>query len=140
MSQSMKFLVIDDNPDSRFLLTKTLMRKFPAAAYVETGSDATATEVAAEDNVDAIIIHRTADVSGIDMVSVLRAVNPRVPIVMVSGIDRSAEAMKAGASYFLLYDEWLRLATVVGGLLTFKNPESVAPFRSGEKDSNLANA
>jgi DNA-binding response OmpR family regulator len=138
MSQLRKFLVIDDNPDSRFLLTKTLMRKFPSAAYVETGSDTTATHVAATDHLDAIILHRTADVPGLEMITLLREVNRDAPLVMVSGIDRSSEAMNAGASYFLLYDEWLRLGTVVAGLIAFKKPSSRSPFGEGEKDSSLS--
>jgi DNA-binding NtrC family response regulator len=135
-----KFLVVDDNADSRFLLTKTLMRKFPSAAIVETGDDATAAAIAASEVVDAIIIHRTGEVTGIEMVRLLRGMCPDVPIVMVSGIDRAPEARKAGASYFLLYDEWLRLGTVVTDLLQTGKAGSNSPFRAGEKTPGLSPA
>jgi hypothetical protein len=36
---------------------------------------------------------------------------------MVSGLDRSAAALKAGATVFLNYDEWLRIGTIVANLL-----------------------
>src|SRR4051812_41811809 len=115
-----KFLVIDDNADSRFLLTKTLMRKFPAAVLIECGDDGTAMSVAATERLDAIVIHRTGEITGVAMIPLLRQVAPEVPIVMVSGIDRSTEAVDAGATYFLHYDEWLRLGTVVSGILTMQ--------------------
>jgi DNA-binding NtrC family response regulator len=134
----LKFLIIDDNSDSRFLLAKTLLRKFPTAALIECGDDGTATTIAATEKLDAIVMHRTGEVTGLDMLPLLRRVSPDVPIVMVSGIDRSAAAMKAGATYFLIYDEWLRIGTVVAGLLTFKNGASLQPFAKGDEEPQLA--
>jgi DNA-binding NtrC family response regulator len=119
-----KFLIIDDNADSRFLLAKTLLRKFPTGVLVECGDDTVARTVAATEKLDAIVIHRTRELSGLEMLPILREASPDLPIVMVSGIDRSTEAMAAGASYFLPYDEWLRLGTVVAGLMAFQTPPS----------------
>jgi DNA-binding NtrC family response regulator len=140
MPQPPKFLIVDDNPDSRFLLSKTLMRKFPTAVLVECGDDGTAVAVAGGEKLDAIVVHRSGERSGLEMLPDFRRLNPDVPIVMVSGIDRSVEAAKAGATYFLLYDEWLRIGTVVAGLLEFSKPGSVPPFGTGEADPNLASA
>jgi hypothetical protein len=47
----------------------------------------------------------------------LREVGADVLIVMVSGMDRKAEALAAGANAFLHYDEWLRIGSLVESLL-----------------------
>jgi CheY-like chemotaxis protein len=118
MSAPKKVLVIDDNPESRFLLTKTLLRKFPQVMLLECADAGSATRTAATEELDVIIVHRSADVIGVEMIQMLREVSTSVPIIMVSGIDRSAEALAAGANFFLSYDEWLRIGTVVAELLS----------------------
>jgi hypothetical protein len=61
----------------------------------------------------AVLVHRTFDESGVDLARAIRALDPHVPIIMVSGADRSEAALAAGANAFLQYDEWLRAGTVV---------------------------
>lgn len=108
-----RFLVIDVNSDSRFLLVKTLLRKFPHSVIQECQEADSAVAFAGTAPLDAIVTHRSLDVDGIALVRLLRAANATVPIVMVSGSDRSREALDAGANRFLSYDEWLRIGTVV---------------------------
>jgi CheY-like chemotaxis protein len=117
MQSRNKFLVIDDNPDSRFLLVKTLLRKFPDAVVQECQSSLPAIDCAKSDGVSTIILHRASDADGELLIRLIRRVNSTVPIVMVSGYDRSQIALAAGANCFLNYDEWLRIGTVVGDLL-----------------------
>ncbi len=112
-----QFLVVDDNADSRFLLVKTLLRKFPQAVIRETQDATAALTVAGSDRPAAVVVHRAADVDGITLLRRLRDANPTVPIVMVSGIDRSQVAVAAGATTFLNYDAWLRIGSVVADLL-----------------------
>lgn len=111
------FLVVDHNKDSRFLLVKCLLRKFPRALIreVEEGDEAIA--IARNVSLDVIITHRTREYYGTELVEKLRQANDHVPIVMVSGIERSAPALAAGADRFMLYDEWLRIGTLVKELL-----------------------
>lgn len=125
-----KFLIVDDNSDSRFLLVKTLLRKFPQAVIQECQHSDSAVQIAQKENPTAIIAHRAADTDGITLVRFLRHVNAAVPIVMVSGFDRSKEAIAAGATQFLNYDEWLRIGTVVAELLREPNAanSTVSPF------------
>lgn len=104
-----EFLVIDDNRDSRFLLAKTLLRKFPDAILHECETSGDALNAVRSRPLAAIISHRTADTPGIELLLELRAVNPSVPIVMVSGADRKEAALAAGADRFILYDECLRI-------------------------------
>ncbi|MDO8543676.1 MAG: response regulator [Opitutaceae bacterium] len=118
MPRHRKFLVIDDNADSRFLLVKTLLRKFPQAVIHESQDADAAILMAATPGLDAIVTHRAVEVDGVTLVSLLRKANPAVPIIMVSGINRSLEANAAGATRFLNYDEWLRIGTVVSEALT----------------------
>lgn len=112
-----RFLVIDENTDSRFLLVKTLLRKFPSALLQECHDADTAIATARSDKLTAIVAHRTYDYDGVTLVALLRRANPTVPIVMVSGIDRTPQALAAGANAFLSYDEWLRIGSVVGEVL-----------------------
>src|SRR5581483_800821 len=108
-----RFLIVDDNADSRFLLAKTLLRKFPQAILQECQDGEAALAIVQAGQVDALVVHRAAGIDGITLVRELRQANAAVPIVMVSGIDRTKEALAAGASRFLHYDEWLRIGTSV---------------------------
>jgi DNA-binding NtrC family response regulator len=107
------FLVIDFQRDSRFLLVKTLARKFPEAVIRECEDAAQAVQMARTQDVACIVTHRTFETPGAELVRQLREVDPSVPIVMVSGLDRQRAAMEAGATSFLNYDEWLRIGSIV---------------------------
>jgi DNA-binding NtrC family response regulator len=113
MSQPRSFLVIDDNADGRALLNKTLLRKFPAALIVECQNADSAVDHVSKNRLDAVIVHRVWDVDGATLIRRLRAADENVPIIAVSGIDRTKEALAAGATRFMSYDEWLRLGTIV---------------------------
>lgn len=107
------FLVVDHNSDSRFLLVKCLLRKFPTAIVQEAQDGESAIEMARRGGLTAIVSHRTTEMLGVELVEKFREASVSVPIVMVSGIDRTQPALAAGADRFLLYDEWLRIGTVV---------------------------
>jgi DNA-binding NarL/FixJ family response regulator len=120
------FLVVDHNCDSRFLLVKCLLRKFPNAVVQEAKDGDSAIKMARRGGLTAIISHRTTEMLGVELVEKFREADRTVPIVMVSGIDRTQPALAAGADRFLLYDEWLRIGTVVQELLAER--ESQGPF------------
>ena len=126
-----KFLIVDDNPDSRFLLVKTLLRKFPQAVLEETQDGESAVALARSEALDAIVVHRAAEVDGLTLVKQLRQTSPAVPIVMVSGLDRTESAIEAGATTFLSYDAWLRIGTVVAELVSARSE----PSRAGAPDA-----
>ena len=111
---------------------KTLQRKFADAVVREAEDANEAVDVARTGALAAIITHRTFDLSGADLVKQLRAVDPRVPIVMVSGMDRAADAIAAGATSFLPYEEWLRIGSIVEAHMAAReavrpDPPSSAP-------------
>lgn len=116
-SPAKTFLVVDDNADSRFLLVKTLLRKFPEAVIRECQESVDAIEIARSGALSAIIAHRAADLDGITLIRELRSANSTVIILMVSGLDRTESAIRAGATCFLNYDEWLRVGSLVTDLL-----------------------
>lgn len=122
-----RFLVVDDNADARSLLTRTLLRKFPQSLASECGDANAALAIVETEKLDAIVVHRAGDVPGLELISMLRRAAPTVPIVYVSGIDRTQEALAAGANAFLNYDAWLGLGTLVGQLLEKARSSSDEP-------------
>src|SRR5689334_6789306 len=97
----LRFLIVDDHPDGRFLAAKTLLRKFPTATIVEctTGDEA----FGLLDKIDPtlIIAHRTVDFDGISLIKELRLRAPSTLLMMSSGVDRREAALAVGADAFL---------------------------------------
>lgn len=121
-----RFLIVDDNADARSLLTRTLIRKFPQSIASECGDADTAVLIARSEKLAAIVVHRAGEVTGLELVPLLRKVAPAVPIVYVSGIDRSQAALKVGATAFLNYDAWLGLGTLIASLIDGTQPPTTA--------------
>jgi PleD family two-component response regulator len=119
---NLRFLIVDDHADGRYLLSKTLLRKFRDAVVLECQSSEAAFSTLKAEPLDAVISHRTFDFDPFSLVAALRKINPTVPLVMMSGIDRSKGAAEVGATTFLHYDQWLLLGSVVANLLE-KSPE-----------------
>jgi CheY-like chemotaxis protein len=122
----LKFLIIDGNVDSRYLLARTLKRKFPSALILECQTRDTAVALLSDEKPDAVIAHRTDEVDGVTIIQTLRNLNATIPIIMVSGIDRQEAAKSAGANSFLHYDEWLRIGSVLDELLKAGSSKSAA--------------
>jgi DNA-binding NtrC family response regulator len=114
-------VLIDDNPDGRFLVAKTLLRKFPGAVIVECES-ASAAFRALEKPVNLIVLHRTRDCDAVALLRELRRRKPDVPVVMMSDLEREAEALAAGASLFLTYEQWLMIGHHAAALLRDRAP------------------
>jgi DNA-binding NtrC family response regulator len=117
MPAALKFLVVDFHRESRYLLVRTLQRKFPQAEIVECEDVACTAHSLQAGDVSAIITHRTFDVTGVELVRQFKATAPSIPVLMVSGMDRSQEAKAAGGDGVLHYDEWLRLGSAVEAML-----------------------
>jgi CheY-like chemotaxis protein len=111
-----EFLIVDDHVDNRFLLTKTLIRKFPRALILECRDSVAALQAVKRPNLTAVIVHRADDVDGLPLIEMLRNENRSVPILYVS-TTRREEAFAAGASAFLNYDAWLRVGSAVEDML-----------------------
>lgn len=131
MPRPRKFLLIDNHADNRALLARTLARKFPGAEIMEWSLLGGVVKSAAAETIDCVVLHRTNDAEAIQLVLEIRRVNAHVPILVLSGVDRSDSALKAGADGFLNFDEWLRVGTVVENLLYPPRPVSRGDARSG---------
>jgi DNA-binding response OmpR family regulator len=126
MADVPEFLLVDDNADNRFLLAKTLIRKFPNALMQECQDSEPALIATRRPSLTAAIVHRAADVDGLPLIEMLRKARPTLPILFVSGADMRTKAFEVGASAFLNYDAWLRVGAVVEDML--RTGASTAPF------------
>lgn len=120
LSTSHNFLIVDTDEESRLLLSRTLLRKFPDAGLLEARTLDSALDIAtatASRPPSAVVVHRAFGADGPEAVTQLRAKLPQVPIVMVASTNREAEALSAGADEFILTAEWLRIGPLLAGLL-----------------------
>jgi CheY-like chemotaxis protein len=116
-----KFLIVDDNLEGQSILSRMLLRKFPNA-LIEVSGDADTALSTARKGVAAMLIHRAGKVSGIDLTDRLRAINPSVPILLLSETEEAQKAaLAAGATKFLHYDKWLLVGSIVADLLIKPN-------------------
>lgn len=72
-----------------------------------------AATAAAEQRFDGILVHRAGEMDIESLILSIRGVAPDAPIIALSGFDRSKEALAAGATKFLNYDQWLLMGTAV---------------------------
>lgn len=109
------------------MLVRTLARVFPQAA-VQLCTESESGLRGLSEKPDAVIVHRTMETPTVpDLVKLIRAQDPNVIVLAVSGDDRQKERIfEAGADGFLLYDEWLRAGTVLSDLLRRDKPASDA--------------
>lgn len=126
------FLLVDDHFDNRFLLAKTLSRKFPGAVIQECQSSAAALAGIRRPELHAAIVHRTDDLDGLSLITKLRAANATIPILYISGYDHREKAFPAGATAFLNYDAWLRVGAAVEDMM--RVGQSTPPFAKPELD------
>jgi DNA-binding response OmpR family regulator len=132
------FLIVDENSDSRLLLAKALARTYPDAVLHETSDVGAACVLVRENPPTAIVLHRTYDYDGETLVALFRRLDRQVPVIMVSGYDRSERAKAAGADAFLNYDKWLMIGTVVGEVLA-RRAQGDAVTGAASADSNCSN-
>ncbi len=112
-----KFLVVDTDQDSRFFLSRTLLRKFPSAILVECQTNQAALRQAADAELSAVIVHRTLTGSAEELIPQLRAARPDIVIIWVSSVIPTTDYQSIGADRFLASAEWLRIGTVTAEAL-----------------------
>ena len=121
-----RILLVDDYPEGRFIVTKSLLRPLPDAIVIECVDSEAAVAEARDPRTSLAIVHRALDVDGLPLVELVRAANPLLPILYLSSADRDRHALQAGATKFLHYDKWLLVGSVVADLLL--------PQRKGEAE------
>jgi DNA-binding response OmpR family regulator len=104
LRDSFQFLIIDDDPAiSRFLVT--YLRQKGHTCQALTDGFQTAAWLGDNDCEVAIVDLRMPKVDGISLISFIREINPRIPIVVFTGIGYDEEkmhaALRAGANGYV---------------------------------------
>jgi len=119
MNDSLRFLVIDDNPDDRRLVKRELGREFAACEALEVSNRQELENILDEGGFDLVITDY--QIRWADGLEVLRAVKSRYrdcPVIMFTGTgteETAVEAMKSGLDDYVIKSpqHYLRLAMAV---------------------------
>lgn len=120
----LRFLVVDDSANGRFLLSQTLQRKFPRAAVADCRAAEEAFRFLEDYPVNLTVVHHTSDADALALVRELRRRRPALLVLLMSAANLNDEALAAGADGFLPYDEWLMVGNHAVALLRL--PSAVA--------------
>lgn len=135
-----RILIVDDEQQMRLALCETLRR----AGYrtSETGSPAEALTMFKKSGFDLVVTDiRMPEMSGIELLSKLKAFDPDVPVVMITAfgtIEDAVEAMKRGASDYLLKPfSPEHLESVVAGVLGRDSEPDDERYRIVTEDAEM---
>lgn len=117
MDHPRHFLVVDHEPATRLLLGNLLVGHFPGAVVHESQEGRHAVAIAAVEKLDAIIVHRSADMDMPALTRILQSIDATVPIVATSRLDCAPEALAAGAGYFVPSADWPQFGLIVARAL-----------------------
>ncbi len=99
-----KILIIDDNLEDRQMLT-SFCKKLPQASIETAETGGAGVQSFERWHPDCVILdYHLADNNGLSVLSALKARNPFVPVILLSGRgseELAAAAMKAGATRYL---------------------------------------
>ncbi len=102
----MRIFVIDDNPDDRFLAMRELRRGFPGAALIEVESGEELADAVERPRPDLVITdYRMGWMDGLDVLRLVKALDPDIPVIMLTGTGGetvAVEAMRSGVDDYLL--------------------------------------
>jgi DNA-binding response OmpR family regulator len=117
MASPRKLAVLESSDSGALLLARTLKRKFPEAIVNQGITSASAAEFATDESIELYVVHRVPGEEAASVVRRIKAARPNAPVIMVSAIDRSKDAISAGADAFLLFDQWLMIGITAERLL-----------------------
>jgi CheY-like chemotaxis protein len=114
--QTRRFIIADDDPESRFFVQRILLKLYPDATIAEAGSGEEALELCEWGGADLMIIdHKMPMIDGTALVRELRERQVAIPLVVISDLPQAKNAaLKAGATLFLDKD---RLMSDLGNSL-----------------------
>lgn len=99
-----KLLIIDDEPNLLYSMTKALSRESLEIVTAETGAEGVAL-ARAERPQAAILDVRLPDGNGLDVFNAIRAIDPVLPVIIITAfasMETAVEAMKRGAYEYLM--------------------------------------
>ncbi|BBO34816.1 sigma-54-dependent transcriptional regulator [Lacipirellula parvula] len=99
-----KLLIIDDEPNLLYSMTKAL--RHDSLEVLNAGTAAQGIELVRSEQPHAVILDvRLPDASGLDVFTEIHAIDPRIPVIIItaySSMETAVEAMKRGAYEYLL--------------------------------------
>lgn len=117
-------LVVDDDPNGRFLTVRRLRREFPALRIVEAENATSALDAVKQSAIDAVITDNgIGAVDGVTMIRELRARHFAKPIIMASmNPTLETKALAAGADAFVYTGDDAELVRTVKAQLGTRMP------------------
>jgi CheY-like chemotaxis protein len=112
-------LIVNDDEDTMFLLSRLILHRFADATITECTNAADALRALTTERVDLIITdNRMPGMDGLTMVRTVRTRDRVTPIVMLTGSDDlEAAALSAGVTKFVPSVQWSEVATIIEGVL-----------------------
>jgi DNA-binding NtrC family response regulator len=102
--QTAPILVVDDEPDMRLALSHALNRKGYDVDVAASGTEAL-TKFNRKDFGMVITDYKMPEMSGLELISQVKAISPEVPVLMITAygtINNAVEAMREGACDYIL--------------------------------------
>jgi len=103
MPYRFRILVVDDEPVQRELVSGFLKKQALDVVVAETG--ARALELFRQDSIDLILTdQKMPHMSGLDLLQTVRAINPEIPVIMMTAfgsIEAAVSAIQGGATDYL---------------------------------------
>jgi DNA-binding NtrC family response regulator len=115
-----QFIIIDDNRDERFVLSRALFCHYPAATLHEhrefdSARDALV-KLPGDGGQAVVLLHRIPGAEGVGLIRAMRELHGQVTMIALGDPADARKALEAGATQFLDYEAWLRLGTLIKGL------------------------
>jgi DNA-binding NarL/FixJ family response regulator len=103
VQRHLKFIIVDDEKASRYLLRNIIEEQYPAAIISEANDGEAAIDLFEKEGADLMFIDQQMPFSsGTDLVKKLRDRKATIPLVMVTNHpDAKSEAMYAGLTFFV---------------------------------------
>lgn len=102
----LKILLVDDNPDDRFLTIRELRREYPDVHVVQVTDEAVFRRALQEDTFDAVITDfQLRWTTGLEVLKRCKEFNPDLPVIMFTATgdeEVAVQAMKAGLDDYVL--------------------------------------
>src|SRR5437016_9424761 len=105
MMEARSFLVIDDDPAERMILSDTIRKAFAGADVRQVGDPDKVPGLISEFKFDCVLMdYNMPQMDGLSLAKRLRANSPYLPVVMVTGVGDetlAADAVRSGVSDYI---------------------------------------